>query len=93
MCLAVPLKIREIDFEKQEALVERDGVSRRARIDLIEDPRVGDFVMVHAGFAIEKVEETQALEDIETYNEFEQAMREVARSVEERAAAKGAGLS
>ena len=93
MCLAVPLRIREINTETQEALVERDGVSRTARIDLIEDPRIGDYVMVHAGFAIEKVDEAQALEDLETFDEFEQAMREIAASVEARAAAKEGSLS
>lgn len=63
MCLAVPSKIIEInDFM---AKVDVDGVVRDASIMLIEDAKVGDYVIVHAGFAINKLDEKAALQTIE----------------------------
>lgn len=75
MCLAVPLKITEI--EGNEATAERDGVSRRIRVDFIKDPKVGDHVMVHAGFAIERLSEEQAEEDLAAAREVEQVLKEM----------------
>ena len=75
MCLAVPLKITEI--EGNEAIAEREGVSRRIRVDFIKAPRVGDYVMVHAGFAIERVPEEQAQEDLAAAAEVEQVLKEM----------------
>lgn len=52
MCLAVPAKIVELTGDT--AVVEIGGVRRPASVAFIENPGVGDFVLVHAGFAIEK---------------------------------------
>ncbi|MBO6164102.1 MAG: HypC/HybG/HupF family hydrogenase formation chaperone [Lachnospiraceae bacterium] len=73
MCLAVPLRIQEI--HGSDAVAERDGVRRKIKVGFIADPKVGDYVMVHAGFAIEKVEEQQALDDLAAFREFEEALR------------------
>ena len=63
MCLAVPSKIIEInDFM---AKVDVDGVVRDASIMLIDNAEVGDYVIVHAGFAINKLDEKAALQTIE----------------------------
>ena len=62
MCLAVPSKIIEID--EQVAKVEVDGVVRDASIMLLDDVGIGDYVIVHAGFAISKVDEAAALRTI-----------------------------
>ena len=72
MCLAVPLRIQELDGT--DAVVERDGVSRRVKVNFIREPKVGDYVMVHAGFAIEKVSSKQAEEDLEAFHELEQVL-------------------
>ncbi|MBQ1424260.1 MAG: HypC/HybG/HupF family hydrogenase formation chaperone [Lachnospiraceae bacterium] len=72
MCLAVPLRIKELDGT--DAVVERDGVSRRVKVNFIREPKVGDYVMVHAGFAIEKVDSRQAEEDPEAFRELEQVL-------------------
>ena len=72
MCLAIPLKIVEIDGK--EALGEALGMRRKIRLDFIRDARIGEYVMVHAGFAIERLEESQALEDIGAWEEMENAM-------------------
>ena len=65
MCLAVPLKIVEIDG--LDAVGEVEGLRRRMRLDFIREPKVGEYVIVHAGFAIERLPEKQALEDIEAW--------------------------
>ncbi len=65
MCLAVPSKIVEI--KEALATVDVDGVRREASLMLLEDVKIGDYVIIHAGFAISKVDEEiakQALVDM-----------------------------
>ncbi len=64
MCLAVPAKIVEIDGES--ATVEVGGTRHSAIVAFVEDPKIGDYVLVHAGFAIKKWTE----EDVREYNEI-----------------------
>lgn len=64
MCLAVPAKIIELDGEN--AVVEVGGVWRKSNVSLIRDPRIGDYVLLHAGFAIDKWSEA----DVREYNEI-----------------------
>lgn len=63
MCLAVPSRIVEIDGSV--AKVDVDGVSREASIMLLDDVKIGDYVIVHAGFAINKIDEEAALQTLE----------------------------
>ena len=72
MCLAVPLKIVEITG--REAVAESMGMKRKIRVDFIDNPRVGEYVIVHAGFAIERLPEEQALADLETWEELDGAV-------------------
>ncbi len=72
MCLAMPMKINEIDGPL--ARCEVGGLSQNIRIDFITDPKPGDYVMVHAGFAIEKMSEKEALENIELLEEIKNAL-------------------
>ncbi len=58
MCLAIPGRIDEIRWPI--AIVDFKGLKKEVRIDLIEDPKVGDYVLVHVGMAIEKVDEEEA---------------------------------
>lgn len=73
MCLAVPLRLIEINGK--DAVGEAMGMRRAVRVDFIPEPKPGDYVMVHAGFAIERLEEAQALEDLETWEELRDALR------------------
>ena len=73
VCLAVPLMITEINGK--DAVAERDGIKRDIRLDFIKDPSVGDYVIVHAGFAIEKLRREQAEEDLMAIKEVEDAVR------------------
>ena len=73
MCLAGPLKIVEING--LDAVGEVEGLRRRMRLDFIKEPKLGEYVIVHAGFAIERLPEKQALEDIAEWAEVENALR------------------
>ena len=65
MCLAVPARI--ININGDTALVEISGNFRNTNVSLIENPQVGEYVLMHAGFAIEKVdaETVQEIHDME----------------------------
>lgn len=75
MCLGIPLKIVEINKQSKEAIGEINGIKRKARTDLLPDLKMGDYVMVHAGFAIEKINEKEAHETLETVMEFEELLK------------------
>ena len=72
MCLAIPLKISEINGK--EAIGEAMGMKRNMRLDFIPEPKIGDYVIVHAGFAIERLPEKQALEDLEAWEEIKDVL-------------------
>ena len=72
MCLAIPLKI--IEISGNTATGEALGMTREIRVDFIPEPKVGDYVMVHAGFAIERLGEEQALEDLTAWEEVRDAL-------------------
>jgi len=58
MCIAIPGKIVEVDYPF--AIVDFKGTKRKIRVDLLEDVKTGDWVLVHVGFAIQKVDEEEA---------------------------------
>ena len=72
MCLAIPLKLVEINGNT--ATGEAMGMRREIRVDFIENPKVGDYVIVHAGFAIERLPEGQASEDLDAWEEVRHAL-------------------
>lgn len=72
MCLAVPLKLVEING--RTAIGEAMGVSREIRVDFIRDPKPGEYVIVHAGFAIERLSNQQAQLDLEAWAEVEDVL-------------------
>ena len=67
MCLAIPSKI--VKIEDNVATIDVDGVRREASLLLVENPVVGDYVIVHAGFAINKINEEDALESLKLLRE------------------------
>ena len=72
MCLAIPLQLIEINGST--AVGEAMGMRREIRVDFIEKPRIGDYVIVHAGFAIERLPEQQALDDLEAWEDVRNAI-------------------
>ena len=67
MCLAIPSKITRI--ENNMATIDVDGVQREASLLLLEDSEIGDYVIVHAGFAIHKIDEAAAMETLKFLKE------------------------
>ena len=63
MCLAIPSRITKI--ENNMATIDVEGVQREASLLLLEDAQVGDYVIVHAGFAIQKLDEAAAQETLD----------------------------
>ncbi len=63
MCLAIPMKVIEIS-EDRMGTVEVGGVRRDAGLHLLEDVQIGEYVIVHAGFAISKMDEREAQETL-----------------------------
>ena len=70
MCLAIPGKVIEIDKNKEHATVDYgDGTKRKANITLIS-AKIGDYILVHAGFAIEVLNEKEAQETLDLFREI-----------------------
>lgn len=77
MCLAIPMKVIAVqgdpdDFTtSQIATVDADGIGRDVRLDIVDQwPEVGDYVIVHAGFAIHSLIEEEALKNIALLREL-----------------------
>ncbi len=69
MCLAVPLKV--VAVEGNEATVDLGGVRSRARLDLLEEEvKPGDYVLVHTGFAIRRLDPRDAQETLKLFDEL-----------------------
>lgn len=75
MCLSIPSKILEIDT-LNNALVETLGVKRRVSLDLIAEPcKIGDFVLIHVGVAMQKIDTEYAMECINAYKSIVSQMQ------------------
>jgi hydrogenase expression/formation protein HypC len=67
MCLAIPSKIVEI--KDGMGTIDVDGVQRKCSLMLLDDAQIGDYVIVHAGFALHKIDETAAMESLKLLKE------------------------
>ena len=78
MCLSIPSKVVKIDKETNVATVDTMGVRRDASLDLMleDEVKVGDYVLLHIGFIMNKIDEADALASIETYKEILEIMEE-----------------
>ncbi|XPV70610.1 MAG: HypC/HybG/HupF family hydrogenase formation chaperone [Halarcobacter sp.] len=77
MCLSIPSKVTHIDEENNVCTVDTMGVERSASLDLIDQPVVvGDYVLIHIGFAMNKIDEEDALASLEVYREIIDKMEE-----------------
>ena len=74
MCLSIPSKVIEID-ENHVATVETLGVTRKVSLDLIsEEVKVGEYVLIHVGYAMQKIDTQFALESLEVYQKIAEDM-------------------
>ncbi|RLB44208.1 MAG: HypC/HybG/HupF family hydrogenase formation chaperone [Deltaproteobacteria bacterium] len=74
MCLAIPAKI--IDIQDGMGTIDMDGTKRQVSLLLLSNAQVGDYVIVHAGFAIHKIDEEEAMESL-------RVLREMAEMIDE----------
>lgn len=70
MCLAVPGKIVEI--QDMLATVDISGVVRKVSLMLLPEAKVGEFVLIHAGFAIQTIDEEEVRKTLELFKELEE---------------------
>jgi hydrogenase expression/formation protein HypC len=68
----------QIDKERNVAMVETMGVTREAGLNLMEeeDVKIGDYVLLHIGFVMSKIDEADALESLKIYDEIVQKLNE-----------------
>lgn len=74
MCLAIPAKVMSVQGD--EARVDFEGVLREVNVTLV-DAKVSDYVLVHAGYAIQVLNEQEALETLRLWNEVLEAEAEI----------------
>ncbi len=69
MCLAIPAEVLKVDGTK--GVVDYGGLEQEVNLDLVEDVHPGDYVLIHVGFAIEKLSKEAALETLAIFKELE----------------------
>jgi hydrogenase expression/formation protein HypC len=74
MCLSIPAKIISIDGAMAE--VSAGGTTFRAGLHMIEDAKVGDYILLHAGFAIQKISDKEAQETLRLFEEMNDSLNE-----------------
>ena len=81
MCLSIPSKVVSIDTENNIAIVDTMGVQRNAGLDLMEEGsvQIGDYVLLHIGFIMNKIDEEDAMESLRVYKEILDVMDEQER--------------
>ncbi len=81
MCLSIPSKVVRIDADTNTAVVDTMGVQRSAGLDLMEEGsvRIGDYVLLHIGFVMNRIDEEDALESLRVYKEILDVMDEQER--------------
>ena len=73
MCLSIPAKVESLE-EDQMAICSVGGVTYKASLQMLqhEEVKVGDYVLIHTGFAIEKLNEEEAKATLKTFDEFKE---------------------
>ncbi len=82
MCIAAPAKVVEINKENESLFADFGGVRQEAKINLLPDVEVGDYVLIHAGYAIEKLSEEAAKESLDAWEELLEVLEEEDREME-----------
>ena len=82
MCLSIPSKVVKISDDNLSCTVDTMGVQREASLLMMGEDgvKLGDYVLLHIGFVMEKIDEEEALKAIETYKELLEAMSEEERT-------------
>jgi len=72
MCLAIPIQITEL-LDDEQAAGAQLGVRVQFSTAVLENPQIGDYVLVHAGMAIQKLDDEEALETLEVWKDLQEA--------------------
>jgi hydrogenase expression/formation protein HypC len=73
MCLAIPVRVAEL-LADERAIVEMDGVRKEISLALVEDVAVGDYVILHVGYALNKLDPEEAEKTLALFAEMGQAV-------------------
>lgn len=76
MCLAIPAQVKELDEKLMMGTVDIMGVTREVALDLVPKAKVSDWVLVHAGYGIEIIDEQFANETLELIAQFPELIDE-----------------
>lgn len=76
MCLAIPAQVKELDEKMLMGTVDILGVTREVALDLVPKVKIGDYVLVHAGYGIEIVDEQFANETLDIIRQFPELIDE-----------------
>jgi hydrogenase expression/formation protein HypC len=79
MCLAIPGKVIEIESESQPKMgkVSFGGIQKRVCLEWLPDVKIRDYVIVHVGFAISKMDEKEAMETLKLFEEIDASLDEL----------------
>lgn len=84
MCLAIPSKVVEIKKDVNTAVLDTLGVRREASLDLMQDDVVvGEFVLLHVGYVMGKIDEADAMESLKLYAQMIEALKDEEDEIEE----------
>ena len=75
MCLSVPAQV--ISIEDEIAKVSVGGTIMNANLSLVEDINIGDYILLHTGFALQKIDEKEAQETLKIFEEFDELNEEL----------------
>lgn len=82
MCIAAPAQVVEINRDENVLFADFGGARQAAKMDLLPDVDIGDYVLIHAGFAIEKLSEEAAKESLEAWEELLDILEEEDKEME-----------
>jgi hydrogenase expression/formation protein HypC len=71
MCLALPAKVVRLDAAAGLATVELDGVSQAVSLALVDDVGIGDYLLIHVGYALQRLSEDEALRTLAMFDALE----------------------
>ncbi|HEY7061106.1 MAG TPA: HypC/HybG/HupF family hydrogenase formation chaperone [Chloroflexota bacterium] len=90
MCLSVPARVLAV-HDAQWATVDVGGTSKRISIDLVEDVQAGDYVLLHVGFALQKIDEAEAQSLLALFDEMVQAEDQALWATDDAPSLAGSG--
>jgi len=70
MCLAVPARVESLDTATSTAMIDLDGIRKEVSTQLLDEVAVGDYVLVHVGFALERIDAVEAAKTLALFAEL-----------------------